>query len=121
MKNNIDQQRDTEKRPSMQEVMGRIKEDIRQEMQGGIQSLGFRDAMIGEYGELAGAASTLIQLLQDNEIINRLTGDDLQLYNQLMRRLSLSGLRGQVLIEESHAQEYMEMLTSVDPEPGLVH
>ncbi|MGE4298845.1 MAG: hypothetical protein AB7E47_12510 [Desulfovibrionaceae bacterium] len=93
-----------------QELLLKIKENLREEVLAGIENMGLRESMINEYREIAGAAGQLLGLLQQYNFVNLLHNNDVAAYDQLMQRLSMSGLRCHILVEESRSVDNEALL-----------
>jgi hypothetical protein len=97
------------------EILKRWKEELRQEVVQDINAKGLRQQLFSEYNSLAAAAGKLLGMLQQYDFPKQLQGADNAEYNALMNLLSVSGLRCQILVEESAAQEYEAILTAAAP------
>lgn len=97
------------------EILNKWKEELRQEVMQDIHSTGLRQQLFAEYNSLAATTSRLLSILQQYEFPKQLQGQDSERYNELMSQLSVCGLRCQILVEESTAQEYEAFLTTAAP------
>jgi predicted nuclease of restriction endonuclease-like RecB superfamily len=97
------------------EILNKWKEELRQEVMQNIHSTGLRQQLFAEYNALAATTSKLLSILQKYDFPKQLEAEDSEKYNALMSQLSVSGLRCQILVEESTAQDYEAFLTTAAP------
>jgi len=96
-------------------VLQEMKRTVRRELIKEMQEVSLRDRTITECRELANSTSQVISLLQKYNFPSMLSAADQQRYDEIMTQLSLSGLRCQVLVEESNAEDYGLFLAATPP------
>ncbi|MBG0775740.1 MAG: hypothetical protein H0S85_04820 [Desulfovibrionaceae bacterium] len=97
------------------EIIGKLRDTLRVEVLSEIKSNGMRESMIGEYKALANAAGTLIAMLQKYDFPELLHGADSKAYEEIMRKLSLSGIRCHILVEASRSADQEAVLAMATP------
>jgi|GEM_PF-2958342 len=107
--------------PQYADILHRWKEELRHEVVQDIQHTGLRQQLFAEYNNLAGATGKLLSILQKYGFPSQLQNADNSEYNELMTLLSVSGLRCQILVEESSAQEFEAILTAAAPASELIN
>lgn len=88
----------------------KLKQHLKPEVLDEIMQQGLRDSMINEYNELASTASALIRLLRETGVANILLGRDVEGYEHILAKFSMSGQRFQLLIDESNAVDESALL-----------
>jgi hypothetical protein len=102
-----------------QQMLLKIKENLRKEVLSEVRNIGLRRKLFAEYYDLAGATSTLLRILQQHDFAQSLGEQERQSYDKLMSRLSCCGLRTQILLEQSSNQEYEALLSNYEPATAL--
>lgn len=94
------------------ELLHKIKEELRQEVLEEVEEKGLRDRVFAEYYDLANSAGRLLGLLSKYNFPVHISEEDRQVYDALMRKISVSGLRCQILVEASTESDYESFLMS---------
>ncbi|NJB69045.1 hypothetical protein GGQ74_002739 [Desulfobaculum xiamenense] len=94
----------------------RMREELRPGLIGEIGATGICDAMIGEYGELASAAGSLLDLLGRKGFEASLSDDEREAFSMIMARISMSGYRAGLIVEESSNAEMESHLVQCEPQ-----
>lgn len=101
---------------SSDEMLRNLKQNLRADVLEDVMSMGLRNSIIEQYKELTGAASELIGLLAQTHYAESLDAEGKRCYDQLMARLSVCGIRCQILVEESFSVDDQAFL-AVAPAP----
>lgn len=102
-------------------LLHKIKEDLREEVLEDVKAKGLRHRLFQEYYDLAGATGALLGMLQQFSFPEQLEGDERRVYDALMTKLSCCGLRTQILLEQSNAEEYETVLNNAKPASMLAN
>lgn len=94
----------------LERTFDQMRENLRPEILDNVMDQGFRDAMIDEYQALATATSELLKLIGSNNFAGSLPEEGVSLYENILARLSVSGQRCRVLIEESQSIDEQALL-----------
>ncbi len=105
--------------PENREMLLKIKENLREEVLQGVKSVGVQRRLFSEYYDLAGATGALLAMLQDSRFSDSLSDAAREQYDKIMTRLSCCGLRTQILLEQSTAEEFTALLRQSQPETVL--
>ncbi len=103
------------------DILLKIKENLREEVLQGVKTVGLRQRLFTEYYDLANTTSSLLALLQRFDFAGKLQGKDKENYDAIMTRLSCCGLRTQILVEQSSAEEYQALLQKIQPASDLAN
>lgn len=95
-----------------------IKDVMRLSIKAELKKSGMSETLINECRELAGNGVRLLALMEKHGFAETLDKEDRAEFNEIMQGLSLSGIRCQLLVEESYQDDYQQFLASA-PAPSL--
>jgi len=103
------------------DVLDKMKQELRQEVLHEIKSVGIRQKLFSEYYDLANATGNLLFMLENENFAGRLDANTRREYDQLMSRMSKNGVRCQILVEESTAEDYGLYLQQTEAASDRLH
>ena len=111
-------QNETPSKPDQMDLLKDLKKLLRREVLSEVLKSGLTDSIITEYRELAKQGVRLLTLLDKYGFANVLTAEDRKEFEAIMQALSVSGLRCQILVEESCQNDY-EAFLAVTPSASV--
>lgn len=102
-------------------LLHKIKENLREEVLEDVKTKGLQQRLFKEYYDLAGTTGALLGMLQEYRFVEQLSDEERQNYDTLMTKLSCCGLRTQILLEQSTAEEYQSVLNNAKPASMLAN
>ena len=91
-------------------AVAQLKDTLRGCVAEDIRTSGLRESMINEYYALAGSSRQLLDMLQRTGFVESLAEKDKQEYVAIMQDLSESGIRCQLLVEQSRSADTTYLL-----------
>ncbi len=102
-----------------QSLLLRIKEDLRPQVLDRVRVKGLTNELFNEYRRLAGATERLLSMLGTRQFAAGLTDEERGQYDLLLACLGESGVRCQILVEESEAASWTTYLETADLDSPL--
>lgn len=84
-----------------QSLINDLKKCLKDEVLEEVTNVGLRESMIREYKNLSRATSNLLKLLETYNFSEQLAEEDSKRYAELMGMLGMTGVRCQILVEQS--------------------